>query len=146
MLTMTSQDTVTVEVCINGLLAFANKAIPFMLALIAGEKDVSSVTTGIRDEIVSITASSQLLQDAIVASANLAVPAVFVSSQRLTATLKKCMQTYSKFEALHAQTGRVKSRSFHRQIASTRYPTTDILKQLQQHSSTFYSLVSEMQR
>ena len=170
--TMDSQDTLTVDACVAGLIAFGNSAIPFLVFVtsygypiyealpsghqgndrevrerVFGEQDVPKTAIAIRDEIVSITASLLLLQRQLAASINDPSRKVSIHQEILVAALTRCVNTYSHFERRHfVARGEEKSQMIHDRRAFEGRPMENILAGLQQYSLLLNFVLIEMGR
>ena len=172
---MDSQDTLTVDACVAGLIAFGNSAIPFLVFVtsygypiyeaipsghqrngqapavrerIFGEQDVPKTAVAIRDEIVCITASLLLLQKQLLA-ASTGGPSreVLIHQDILVAALTRCVDTYSHFERRHfVAREEEKSQMIHDRRAFEGRPMENILAGLQQYSLLLNFVLVEMGR
>lgn len=170
---MDSQDTLTVDVCVAGLIAFGNSAIPFLVFVtsygypiyeaipsghqgngqavrerIFGEQDVPQTAIAIRDAIVSITASLLLLQRQLLAASTEGPSReVLIHQDILLAALTRCVDTYSHFERRHfVARGEEKSQMIHDRRAFEGRPMENILAGLQQYSLLLNFALVEMGR
>jgi hypothetical protein len=169
---MDSQNALTVDACVAGLIAFGNNAIPFLLFLtswgypiyealpsghhgkdkavrerVSDEQDVPKTAIAIRDEIVFITASLLLLQRQLATSTSEPPREVSIHQEILVAALTRCVNTYSHFERRHFVARKEeKSNMIHNRRAFEGRPMENILAGLQQYSLLLNFVLIEMER